>query len=60
VGTSAGAAYWDIANQHEFDVKAKRKLTDLQMNYNLVLKRINNVAASLTVTATLSTLLILP
>jgi hypothetical protein len=54
------AAYFPAqSNNHEFDIKAQRRLPELQMTYNMVVKRQATVAA-LTVNAVISTLIMLP
>ena len=58
--TGAGASYWKQANQTEFDVKAARKIPELQQSYNLVIKRQTVTAATLGITVVASVLLKLP
>jgi hypothetical protein len=56
----AGPTYWRNANQTEFDIKSARRLPELQMSYNLVIKRQTVAAATLGITVIASVLLKLP
>jgi hypothetical protein len=56
-----GAAYWEGSGNHrEFDIKAQRRLPELQMTYNLVVKRLTVAAATLNAVYSVSILLKLP
>jgi hypothetical protein len=59
--TGSGAdTYFPATNVWSFDVKAQRRLPELQMTYNLVVKRLTVTAATLNVVVTTSVLLKLP
>ena len=56
----SGPTYWPATNNRDFDVKAQRRIMDLNMSYNLVVKRVTVAAATLVVVVTSSVLLKLP
>jgi hypothetical protein len=60
-GNIGQPGYW-IGNSTEkdFDIRAQRRLPELQMTYNLVIKRLTVAAATLNVVVSVSTLLKLP
>jgi hypothetical protein len=57
----AGSSVWEHQScTKEFDIKAMRRLPELQMTYNLVVKRLTVAAASLNLVVSASILLKLP
>ena len=57
----AGASFFPgSGNVWNWDIKSQRRLSELQMTYNLVIKRTAVAAATLGITATVSCLLKLP
>jgi len=56
-----GSFFWEnSSNVREVDIKAQRRLPELQMTCNLVVKRLLSVAATQQITVSVSTLLKLP
>jgi len=58
--TGAGASFFGPSNNQGYDVKSKRKVEQLQMNYNLVLKRAVTAADDLIIAYSGRILLMLP
>jgi hypothetical protein len=60
VADENSAYFFAQSNNRDFDIKAQRRLPELQMTYNLVIKRQTVVAATLGITVIASILLKLP
>jgi len=60
VADENSAYFFAQSNNRDFDIKAQRRLPELQMTYNLVIKRQTVTAATLGITVIASILLKLP